>query len=176
MGTALLTTTTLPPDDAPTVESVRRLARALEQPTAQLVAPDGTAVDVPPQVHDVLVRVVEAMQAGRAITIAPMEQRLTTSQAADFLGVSRPTVVKLLEEGRIPYEKVTRHRRVRLDDLLAFRDQRRTERRSLLDDMTRQGVADGLYAAAADDYTAALRRARTGVVDSEGGGDGGAQA
>lgn len=165
MSTALLTTTTLPPVDESSVESVRRLARALEQPTAQLVAPDGTAVDVPPQVHDVLVRVVEAMQAGRAITIAPMEQRLTTSQAADFLGVSRPTLVKLLEENKIPYEKVTRHRRVRLDDLLAFREQRRTERRSLLDEMTEQALTDGLYDDSAADYAESLRRARTTTDD-----------
>ena len=95
-----------------------------------------------------------------------MEQRLTTSQAADFLGVSRPTVVKLLEEGRIPFERVTRHRRVRLDDLLAFRDDRRREQRAHLDDITRQAVADGLYDAAASDYENALRRARAG------GGDG----
>lgn len=170
MSTALFSTTTLPPADAPAVESVRRLALALEQPTAQLVAPDGTAVDVPPAVHDILVRVVEAMQAGRAITVAPLEQRLTTSQAAEFLGVSRPTLVKLLEENKIPYEKVTRHRRVRLDDLLAFREQRRTARRSLLDEMTRQAVADGLYNDTAEDFTEALRRARTGSRDAGGAG------
>ena len=166
MSTALAARTTLPPSEGAEVESVRLLARALEQPPARLVAPDGTAVDIPSPVHDVLVRVVEAMEAGRAITVAPVEQRLTTSQAADFLGVSRPTVVKFLEEGRIPFERVTRHRRVRLDDLLAFRDDRRREQRAHLDDITRQAVADGLYDAAASDYENALRRARAG------GGDG----
>jgi excisionase family DNA binding protein len=108
------------------------------------------------------VEVAEAMRGGRAITVAPVSQRLTTSEAAEMLGISRPTLVKLLEDGEIPFEQPRRHRVLRLDDVLAFRARRRRQRRDALDEMTRQAVADGLYEATAEDYDAAIRRTRRG--------------
>jgi excisionase family DNA binding protein len=58
-------------------------------------------------------RVVASMQAGKAITIAPLDQRLTTQEAANFLGISRPTLVKLLGQGEISYERPAAGRRGR---------------------------------------------------------------
>jgi excisionase family DNA binding protein len=112
---------------------------------AAIVAPDGTLVHLPPAVYEVLSQVIAAMRAGRAITVAPLAQRLTTQEAADLLGISRPTVVKLLDDGRIPFEQPGRHRRIRLDELLAYRDQRRTERSKALDELVQQTEALGLY-------------------------------
>jgi excisionase family DNA binding protein len=151
--------TVLPPTD---MAEMMRLATFLRQHTepAGLVGPDGEQVPLPVEVYEVLVRVVEAMKAGKAITVAPLEQRLTTQQAADLLGISRPTLIKLLEENEIPYEKPGRHRRIRLSDVLAYRDRRRQERRARLADITRQAVEDGLYNARAEDYTDALQKAR----------------
>jgi excisionase family DNA binding protein len=100
------------------------------------------------------------MKAGKAITVAPLEQRLTTQQAADLLGISRPTLIKLLEANEIPYEKPGRHRRIRLSDVLAYQDRRRQERRARLADITRQAVEDDLYDVPSEAYTDALRRAR----------------
>jgi excisionase family DNA binding protein len=60
---------------------------------------------------------------------------LTTSQAADLLGVSRPTVIKLLDEGKIPYERIGTHRRIQLRDVLYFREERREEQYRALDEM-----------------------------------------
>jgi excisionase family DNA binding protein len=51
------------------------------------------------------------MREGKAITLVPRTQRLTTQEAADFLGISRPTLVKLLEDGKIPFDQPGRHRR-----------------------------------------------------------------
>ena len=120
---------------------------------------DGTVA----QPHAVLLRdVAEAMHQGRAITVAPVSLRLTTTQAADMLGVSRPTLIKLLEDGEIPYEQPRRHRLLRLDDVLAYRESRRRRRVAQLDELTRQAVADGLYEASADTYREALREARSG--------------
>jgi excisionase family DNA binding protein len=60
------------------------------------------------------------LERGYAVTVVTHEATLTTQEAADVLGVSRPTLVRLLEQGLIPYEQPGRHRRVRLQDVLEF--------------------------------------------------------
>lgn len=86
------------------------------------------SVEIPENVYRVLRQVVEALQAGRAVTVAPQTQTLTTQQAADLLGVSRPTVVKLIDEGKLPADTPGKRRRLlRLDDVLRYRKQRREE-------------------------------------------------
>ena len=79
----------------------------------------GDQVEIPHEVYQVLVKAVDAMRQGLAVTITPSSLTLTTQQAAELLGVTRPTVVKLLDEGRIPFEKPGTHRRVRLEDVRA---------------------------------------------------------
>ena len=69
------------------------------------------------------------------MTIAPVHQRLTTQEAAELLGVSRPTLVKLLDSGEISFEQPGRHRRLLLTDVLAYRERRSTRRRVALDQM-----------------------------------------
>src|SRR5215468_5462894 len=62
----------------------------------------GDQVEVPEALHMVLLQVVEALRAGHAVTVAPQSSKLTTQQAADLLGVSRPTVVRLIDQGELP--------------------------------------------------------------------------
>nr|WP_281400942.1 helix-turn-helix domain-containing protein [Amycolatopsis umgeniensis] len=83
------------------------------------------------------------MSQGFAINIAPLNAVLTTQQAADMLNMSRPTLVKLLESGEIPFEKPGRHRRVLLSDLLAYRASSRAERQGILDELTATANRDG---------------------------------
>jgi excisionase family DNA binding protein len=90
----------------------------------------------------------------------PRTQRLTTQEAADFLGISRPTLVKLLERGKIPYDQPGRHRRILFSDLLAYLDRRGEERRAALDRMTEEANEAGLYDGRPEDYAAALEKAR----------------
>lgn len=91
-------------------------------------AEEHDSIELPAGIHAVLRQVVEAMKAGKAVTVAPQNQLLTTQQAADLLGVSRPTVVKLIDEGNLPAETPGKRRRmVKLDDLLAYRAKRREQ-------------------------------------------------
>ena len=88
-------------------------------------ADSGQHVEIPAEVHRVLRQVVEAMRQGLAVTVVPQTMVLTTQQAADLLGVSRPTLIKLLGDGQIPYERIGTHRRIQLRDLLTYRKERR---------------------------------------------------
>ena len=81
-------------------------------------------VELPPELIQMLSSVVEAMSQGEAVSIAPYRLRLTTQQAAEFLNISRPTLVRLLENGSIPFEKIGKHRKVSLKDVIAFQEQR----------------------------------------------------
>lgn len=86
---------------------------------------EGEQLEVPEALHRVLLQAVEALRAGKAVTISPTSQKLTTQQAADLLGVSRPTVVRLIEQGDLPAERVGNRRRISLGDLLTYRAKRR---------------------------------------------------
>jgi excisionase family DNA binding protein len=108
------------------------------------------------------------MSKGQAISVIPKSQRLTTREAADFLGISRPTLVKLLEAGQIPFEQPSRHRHVLLSDLVAFKQRRRDARRATLAEMTRKAAEQGLYDSndSPTDVAAALKKAHSEVVRS----------
>ena len=100
-----------------------------------------------------------AMRDGLAVTVAPQNLTLTTQEAADMLGISRPTLVRLLESGRIPFEKVSRHRRVLLADVLDYQQRQRRRASEALADM----VADSQHFGDYDDDPAAVRDALTRV-------------
>ena len=92
-------------------------------------------VELPEEVYDVLRQVVEAMRSGLAVTVAPVSQSVSTTQAAELLGVSRPTVVKLLEEGAMAFEQVRSHRKILLRDVLDYRRTRREQQYAALEAM-----------------------------------------
>jgi len=109
-----------------------------------LTSADGDVVELPEKLFDVLRQVAESLAAGKGVSVIPQDMKLTTQGAADFLGVSRPTLIKLLESGAVPYEKVGRHRRVTLGDILEYRNQFRVERRTALRKMARAGQESGM--------------------------------
>jgi excisionase family DNA binding protein len=105
----------------------------------QLVADGSGTVPVPREAFEFFVTALERLAAGQAVTLIPMTKELTTQEAADFLNVSRPFLIGLLEEGRIPFRKVGSHRRIRFEDVLRYRQK---------DDRERAAVAAKLSAEA----------------------------
>jgi excisionase family DNA binding protein len=137
---ALTQETYLPQDDREVAEVFDFLqaheasGRGAVEPRYLLAgAAPGDQVELPVAVYRVLRQVVEAMRQGLAVTVMPQTLTLTTQQAADLLGLSRPTLIKLLDAGRIPYERVGMHRRIQLRDLLTYREQRREEQYEALE-------------------------------------------
>lgn len=157
-----------PPRDLNTLLDLGRFLDQHAEP-ALLLGPDGEQVPLPEEVYHLLADVVHSMREGKIITLVPHTQRLTTQEAADFLGVSRPTLVKLLEDGRIPFEQPGRHRRVLFTDVLAYRERLREERRAALEEMTRVGSEAGLYTDTAEDYAAVLKTVRRELAEQQEG-------
>jgi excisionase family DNA binding protein len=142
-----------PPVDEEQLTQLHQLRVALQQngatrnesASAKLVSPEGEELELPGSVYSLLVRIVNEMDRGNGITIMPVHAELTTQQAAELLNVSRPHLVKLLRDSEIPFHKVGRHRRVRVEDLLAYKERRDSKRRRLLQKMTREAQEAGLY-------------------------------
>lgn len=93
---------------------------------------EGEQVELPRPIYEALLLVADSLAAGKAVTVAPEATLLTTQQAADLLGVSRPTVVRLIDAGSLPSERHGNRRRIRLGDLLSYREQRRAEQYAML--------------------------------------------
>jgi excisionase family DNA binding protein len=125
-------------------ESSRHLARyaARKKDLRVQVVPDKGAPEeplvIPAAALRLLVDVLTAMAEGNAVTLIPIHAELTTQEAADLLNVSRPFLVDLLEQGKIPHRKVGTHRRVLFRDLMAYKEQSDAERRKALEDLAAQ--------------------------------------
>jgi excisionase family DNA binding protein len=102
------------------------------------------AVAVPTSALRLFLRLLTEMSEGNAVTLIPTHSELTTQQAADLLNVSRPYLVKLLEEQRIPCRTVGKYRRVRLDDLMAFKQQDDAARAKVIDRLTAEAQELGM--------------------------------
>jgi len=91
-----------------------------------------------------LTDMLSLLAQGRSVVVMPEDAELTTQQAADMLNVSRPYLIRLLEDGTLPHHKTGTHRRVRLHDLMAYRAQRAAESQAALDELTRQAQELGM--------------------------------
>ena len=88
---------------------------------------------------------LEAMAAGHGVMIFPLHAELTTMEAADILNVSRPYLIGLLENNEIPFRLVGRHRRIRMEDIVQYKDRIDREREAILDQMVAEAEEMGLY-------------------------------
>lgn len=98
-------------------------------------------LELPAGAVALLMDILEAMAAGRGVTIIPESAELTTVEAAEILNVSRPFLIKLLEEGAIPYRKVGKHRRTRMEDVMAYKIRNDQEREAILDQLVTDAQA-----------------------------------
>lgn len=111
----------------------------------RLVAENGEPLVLPEAVLRAIAEVLEAASDGDAPLVLRSSDDLTTEQAASVLGVSRPTVVRMIEAGKLPAHKVGTHRRLALVDVAAYREQSDGRRRDALDRMTRHAEELSLY-------------------------------
>lgn len=119
------------------LRSVALLSGNMGPVSLHLRTADGASADLelPAEVLGLMREILAHMANGSAVTILPVEAELTTQQAAELLGVSRPYFVRLLEDGKIPFTKVGTHRRVLAVDVLGYREARRERSKALLDDL-----------------------------------------
>jgi len=89
--------------------------------------------------------ILESMATGHGVMIFPQHAELTTMEAADILNVSRPYLIKLLEAGDIPHHKVGRHRRILMDDLMAYKEKSNRQSRAAMDELVALSEELGLY-------------------------------
>lgn len=108
---------------------------------------DGRQVEatVPTSAMRLLTQALAKMAEGHAITLMPLDAELSTQQAADLMGVSRPYFVKLLEEGRIPFRRVGSQRRVRFEVLRRYMEEYQREAARALETMAAEAQQMGLY-------------------------------
>ncbi len=124
-----------------TAESQQPLSLHLENPHT------GQKIDaiIPSAAVRVFAEVLAKMAEGRAVTLVPLHAELSTQQAAELLGVSRPYFIKLLEQGKMPFRKVGEQRRVLYQDLLRYMEAYQKAAHAALDEMTAEAQSMGLY-------------------------------
>lgn len=99
---------------------------------------DHVEVSLPRAIFETLLEILKYTQKGHAVTLLPIHAELTTQQAAALLNVSRPHVIRLLEDGKIPFHMVGTHRRIRASDLLQYKAKLAVETREAADALTAQ--------------------------------------
>ncbi len=124
-------------------EELSRLLAGIPQAERAHVRLDSGDLILPRDALALLRDILVEMAQGNAVTIVPTHAELTTQEAANILNVSRPYLVNLLEDGTIPFSKTGTHRRIRFQDLMAYREQRELESRAALDELTSQAEEHG---------------------------------
>lgn len=143
--------------EVPSPETAREAQEALRQ-LAPLAAPNEPAlrvhvsgkagapaqvVTVPRQAFELFLELLGQLANGNAVTILPVHAELTTQEAADLLNVSRPYLVKLLEDEVLPYRRIGSHRRILAEDVLAYKRRDEAHRRQVLEELAAEAQRHG---------------------------------
>ncbi|HRD54556.1 MAG TPA: helix-turn-helix domain-containing protein [Flavobacteriales bacterium] len=135
-------------------EAARRSFPALEESLKNIGKKDTTEIEieetsqkivVPTMALQLLTRILKDLGEGRPVQIMPIAAEMTTQAAAEMLGCSRPHVVKLLEQDKIPFTKIGKHRRIKYEDVMKYRRAMKEAQRRNLKDMMKDDEEAGLY-------------------------------
>lgn len=121
----------------------RALARA-KMESINVRLDDGTDLPLPKAVTPLLIHLLTEMAQGNAVTLIPVHAELTTQEAANLLNVSRPHLIRLLEEKKIPFHKIGSHRRIKFVDIESYKAQFERQRQTALDELAKQGQEWGM--------------------------------
>lgn len=129
-------------------ESSRTLSKYADVDRVQLSlrGSNGETDDMvlPGHVLQLLLDVLSEISKGNAISLIPYHQEVSTQEAANLLNVSRPYLVGLLEQGDIPFRKVGAHRRVRLEDVMNYKERIDRQRSQTLDELAALSQQEGM--------------------------------
>ncbi len=123
----------------------RVLRRLVQNSSAKLVGKGGESVPIPAAIRTLLAEIARNMEAGKSVSVVAEHHELTTQRAANILGVSRPFLVRILEDGRLAFHMVGSHRRVYLSDLLEYKARRDRARHEAVKSLAREDVEAGVY-------------------------------
>ena len=136
-------------------QEIRRLTQILRKqshrPDAsscdlpKLVGSDGEEMILPGPMYELIRGLIPIIKRGQPFFVFPVEKSLTTQAAADLLGMSRPYLKMLMDRGEIPFHRVGSHRRVKLTDLMDYRDRREQERAAQMEDLLAISEEMGVY-------------------------------
>jgi excisionase family DNA binding protein len=110
-----------------------------------LIGPNRESVPLPESIYNILLQVLGYLRQGKGVSVIPVMQELTTQQAANLLGVSRPFLIYLLNRDEIPFHKTGTHRRIYRKDVMDYQARRDRDRKRILAEIAKRAVAEGDY-------------------------------
>lgn len=130
-------------------ESYEALVSAIEQLNSEQpeieIEETSEKIKIPLSALKLLRDILKAMGQGKLISLVPIATEVTTQAAAEILGCSRPHLVKLLEDGKIAFTKVGKHRRIKFDDIMKYRKQMKEQQKQNIIDIMNLDEETGLY-------------------------------
>ena len=130
-------------------ESYEALVSSIEQLRTEMpeieIEETEDKIRIPINALRFLASILKEISRGNPVSIVPIATEITTQAAAELLGCSRPHIVKLLEEGKIPYTTVGKHRRIKYEDLVTFKKEMKTKQRNKIQELMQLDEESGLY-------------------------------
>jgi excisionase family DNA binding protein len=134
-------------------QASRLMSEALDRSQSRRIAlveehadgSDSARLEVPPATLRLLSQILALTARQQTFVLYPESSELTTKQAAEVLGVSRPFLIRVLETGDIPYRKIGRHRRVRMKDVLSYKQTTQIKRKAAMDELVKVSEEMGGY-------------------------------